>query len=128
MDMPRRILVADDESAIIGFITEVLHNEGYNVCTVKNGESALQAIQVYPPDLVILDHSMPGMTGGEVLAQLRAEGYDTPIIMMSAYAPVEVFLRLGATAYLDKPFDIDKLLELIDTHVRPLLEGEIGSS
>lgn len=128
MDMPRRILVADDESAIIGFITEVLHNEGYNVCTVKNGESALQAIHVYPPDLVILDHSMPGMTGGEVLAQLRAEGYDTPIIMMSAYAPVEVFLRLGATAYLDKPFDIDKLLELIDTHVRPLLEGEIGSS
>lgn len=112
------ILVADDEAPITALISDVLEDEGYTVQTVNNGASALLAIQLQPPALVMLDNAMPVMTGQEVLQRVRSLNIGIPIIMMSANAHGEIFLEAGADAFLPKPFDIHSLLLLVNQHLQ----------
>jgi CheY-like chemotaxis protein len=117
MDTPPDILVADDEIEIVAFISELLTDAGYSVRTVPDGASALREIQRCPPALVLLDNAMPGMTGAEVLRQLRKDGFrQMPVIMMSAHTRAEVSLKLGAD-FLSKPFSLDDLLSHVAQHI-----------
>jgi two-component system, OmpR family, response regulator MprA len=107
------ILIADDERAIVDVVVNILQDEGYLVLCVYDGASALRATQVQAPDLVILDNMMPMMTGVEVLRELRAQGFQRPIIIMSAIDQAHLFMHDGATAFLAKPFTLGALLETV---------------
>lgn len=115
------ILVVDDEGEIVKLIAEVLADEGYSVRSAHDGPSALLAVTTSPPALVLLDYWMPGMTGAEVLAQIRANSSpDLPIILMSAGTRADMAQQSGATAFLPKPFDITALISCVEQYVAPV--------
>lgn len=111
------ILVADDEAAIVSFVREVLSDEGYEVLTAQNGSDALSILVTKRPDLAILDHTMPELNGGEVLDQIRKQGVNTPVVIMSANTTAELFMLAGADDFLAKPFEIPALLEIVKRRI-----------
>lgn len=117
MRNPPMILVADDEAAIAEMVATILRDEGYDVYCVSDGESVLLAIQIEAPDLLIMDNTMPVMTGIEVLRALRAHGFQQPIIIMSALALVRTVEDHGASGFLAKPFSLDALLHVVSWHL-----------
>ena len=109
----RRILVVDDDSDIRAALEDALSVSGYEVADARNGNEALQRLRSVRCDLVLLDLMMPVMTGWEFRdEQLRDPAVaGVPVIVISAArspAPID------AAAYLPKPFDLDRLLELVD--------------
>lgn len=121
------IVVADDEEPIRSFVAEVLEEAGFVVQVVGDGASALAAIRASSPALALLDVAMPVMMGDEALRQLRADGLQTPIILMTAGTNPHRFLQDGATAVLSKPFDLDTLLALIADELSPPQERQYGA-
>ena len=119
----RRILVVDDDPDINRLVRVRLTTRGFTVESATNGEEALAAIAVDPPDLLFLDISMPGIGGLEVLAELRARELDLAVIMMTAFGSEAVAieaLRHGADDYLRKPFDRTEFGATLDRTVRRL--------
>jgi CheY-like chemotaxis protein len=111
------IVVADDEIAIALVVAELLAEEGYHVRTYHDGASALLGVTRHRPMLVLLDITMPVMSGDEVLVQLRSSGFqDLPVILMSAGVRLSDFRSLGATDFIAKPFDLQELLSCIEAH------------
>ncbi|MFA6111709.1 MAG: sigma-54 dependent transcriptional regulator [Candidatus Latescibacterota bacterium] len=111
-----RVLVVDDEKQIRLVLRRLLADEGYEVEAVVSAEEALRQAQARPPDLVLMDLSLPGMDGIAAMEALRAAGLDAQVIVMTAYGRVESAVRamkLGAYHYLEKPFDNDELLNLV---------------
>lgn len=114
------ILVVDDEAAIVELLVDVLNNAGYRVCSALSGVQAIRVVETQRPTLVILDYAMPGMSGAEVLAYLRANGFpDLPVVMMSAGTRAGVEHIPGATGFLAKPFDFAALLKLAQHYAQP---------
>lgn len=116
------ILVVDDTLVNLRILTEMLAAQGYKVRPVTNGQQALQAAAASPPDLVLLDINMPGMSGYEVCQQLKAspETHDVPVIFMSARDEVLDKIRafeVGGVDYVTKPFHLEELLARVATHV-----------
>ena len=112
--MTPMILIVDDERDITSFVAELLTDEGYGVRVVNDGASALAAIRAAPPDLVLLDVAMPGMSGTSVLRALRdSEFAALPVIMATASFQPHALLNEGATDVLPKPFAIEQLLDTI---------------
>src|SRR5699024_8843396 len=103
-----KILVADDEAVNLQVLMNQLSLEGYEVITAKNGEEALEKIEKYPVDLLILDIMMPKMSGYEVCQRLR-KNYslmELPILMLTAKNQIRdiiTSLEVGANDYLVKP-------------------------
>jgi two-component system OmpR family response regulator len=117
----RRILVADDEIYILHILEFSLNLEGYEVISATSGEEALAKER---PDLVVLDVLMPQMDGHEVCRRLKADERtrDIPVIFLSArdsQTDQDIGLRLGAEAYITKPFSPQRLIDTIQT----LLDG-----
>jgi two-component system KDP operon response regulator KdpE len=110
-----RILVIDDEPAMVGAVAALVGSVGHRVVAAYDGAEALRAFDADPPDLVILDLAMPGLDGITVCAELRRRG-QTPIIVLSGEgeeaAKVEA-LDAGADDYVTKPFGKDELLARI---------------
>jgi len=107
-----RVIIADDDLAIIKFLRANLEAIGYKTLTAMDGAEALQTIEMELPDLVILDIMMPRLDGFEVCQQLR-EWSQIPIIMLSARGDEEdkvKCLDLGADDYITKPFGVEELL------------------
>ena len=107
-----RILVVDDNLAVLKFLNANLQAEGYGVLTALDGAEALQVIEKQLPDLVILDIMMPTIDGFEVCRQVR-EWSQIPIIMLSARCDERdkvKCLDLGADDYLTKPFGVQELM------------------
>jgi two-component system KDP operon response regulator KdpE len=119
-EKPVKIVVADDEQAILRMLTRNLTRRGYEVVTAADGEEALNRIEDNLPDLVILDLMMPRLDGLEVCRQVR-EWSQVPIIILSARGEearkVEA-LDLGADDYLTKPFGLDELLARVRAALR----------
>jgi two-component system, NtrC family, nitrogen regulation response regulator NtrX len=114
------ILVVDDESEIVRLIIEVLTDEGYTTRSAHDGPGALREIKAATPALVLLDYWMPGMTGAEVLVQVRSAGYsELPIVLMSAGTRAELAQQSGASAFLPKPFDITALIACVAQFFEP---------
>ncbi len=115
-----RILVVDDEPAIIKLLRANLHGNGYEVLAAMDGAEALQTIEKELPDLIILDIMMPKMDGFEVARQVR-EWSQIPIIMLSARGNETDKvngLDLGADDYLSQPFGTRELLARVGAVLR----------
>lgn len=115
-----RILVVDDDAPILLLMRNLLREFGFEPVAAQSGAEAIEEVRRTPPDLILLDRNMPGMTGDEVLQHLRAtnEHALTPILIVSGepLAPAEV-ARIGATAAVLKPFDVPTLVQTIRAHV-----------
>ncbi|MBF0190947.1 MAG: response regulator [Magnetococcales bacterium] len=111
----QNILVVDDTADIRALLRMHLESWGFYVLEATNGESCLAAVALNTPDLILLDHHMPGMEGLDVLGRLRKAGIATPVVMLTADPTQTVAVRgflAGADDFLSKPFDPD-YLELV---------------
>jgi DNA-binding response OmpR family regulator len=122
-----RILLAEDEAAIAGFLKEGLKEEGYAVDVAINGkqglEMALDNLSEY--DIILLDWMLPGMSGIEICRNIRKQNNTIPIIFLTAKDTVDdtVFgLEAGANDYLKKPFAFEELL----ARIKVLLRNKTG--
>ena len=114
------ILVVDDDAPILLLMRNLLREFGFEPVAAGTGEQAIAEAQKRTPDLILLDRNMPGMTGDEVLRELRSRDAlsAVPILILSGepIAPDEI-QRLGATGAVLKPFDVPSLVETIRGHV-----------
>jgi len=100
------VLVVDDERALVGMVASLLGEEGYEIVTAYDGETALRRHAEESPDLVILDRKLPKISGDEVCKRIRASS-TTPILMLTGERGADErakLLDLGADDYLEKPF------------------------
>ncbi len=106
------VLVVEDDPSIAEFVDSALGDEGYRVRIVATGEEALKAVEATPPDLILLDLRLPGMSGAGFLQELRQrQGKATPVIQMTATRYGGGLEAVPATeGTLLKPFDLDDLL------------------
>ncbi|MGA3333032.1 MAG: response regulator transcription factor [Terracidiphilus sp.] len=118
--MPGRILVIDDEFQITRVLRAALSAQGYDVRTANDPEEGLRLFHDWPPDLVITDLMMPGLSGVEVCRTIRSQGA-TPVLVLSVReherSKVEA-LDAGADDYVTKPFSIQELLARVRAHLR----------
>jgi DNA-binding response OmpR family regulator len=114
--MRTKILVVDDDPDLLLLLRVTLASEDFECLLARNGEDAVQELQLEHPDLILLDIMMPVMDGWEVLERITECGSTTPVIVVSAKAgeaDVARALELGAADYVKKPFDPDDLLQSI---------------
>jgi two-component system response regulator RegX3 len=115
-----RILVVDDEPALVDTVAYALRREGFEVDTVVDGAEALEIARSRPYDVLILDLLLPGLSGLEVCRTLRSES-DLPILMLTARdAEVDrvLGLELGADDYVTKPFSVAELVSRVRAILR----------
>ncbi len=116
-----KILVVEDDRKVAGFIELGLREEGYAVDVARDGEEASTLAHVNSYDAILLDLMLPKKNGLQVALELRKEGYDTPILMLTARDTTDDVVRgldAGADDYLSKPFKFDELLARIRALVR----------
>ena len=116
-----KLLYAEDERAMSEAVSDILSYHKYSVDAVYDGQDALDYARNETYDGIILDVMMPKMSGFEVLRQLRAEGINTPVLLLTAKAEVEdriEGLDLGADDYLPKPFAMGELLARVRAMLR----------
>src|SRR4029077_15395551 len=117
---PLRILVVDDDPAMVGAITGLVGTEGHQVITAYDGLTAVKRFREEHPDIVLLDLAMPGPDGFNVAGQMRAVG-QAPILVVSGESGEAAKVRalgLGADDYLTKPFGKAELLARIAAIMR----------
>ncbi|HEY8238315.1 MAG TPA: response regulator transcription factor [Candidatus Limnocylindrales bacterium] len=120
MARPLRILVVDDDPAMVGAITALVGTEGHQVITAYDGLTAVRRFREERPDIVLLDLAMPGPDGFTVAGRIRAEG-DAPIVVVSGESSEDAKVRalgIGADDYLVKPFGRAELLARIAAVMR----------
>jgi len=113
-----KIVIADDEIAIVELAGILLKKHGFEVFSTGNGEDCLQMVEKHRPALVLLDYMMPVMNGFEALKKIRSQFPDTYVVMFTGKGNEEVAVELmkaGAADYLRKPFAGNSLKERIDT-------------
>jgi DNA-binding response OmpR family regulator len=116
-----KVLVVEDDRKVAGFIEQGLKEEGYVVDIAPDGEEATMLAHVYDYDVILLDVVLPKKNGFLVAAELRREGRNTPILMLTSRDAVEDIVRgldAGADDYLAKPFRFEELLARIRALVR----------
>lgn len=107
-----KVLIIDDDEAILDSCTQVLEKDGYSVKGARDGEQGLKIFNSESFHLVLLDLKLPGLDGIEVLGHIKKENPETPIIIMTGYASVESAveaMKLGAFDYMAKPFSPKEL-------------------
>jgi DNA-binding response OmpR family regulator len=122
-----KILVVEDEPDMVLGLKDNFEFEGYEVITASDGQSGLERARQEKPDLLVLDVMLPKLSGLEVCKTLRGEGYDGPILMLTARGQEidkVVGLELGADDYVTKPFSIRELL----ARVRAILRRSEGKA
>ncbi len=115
------LLLIEDDKRVAAFLERGLAVEGYVVELAADGRSGLALARSEPFDLIILDGMLPGLSGRDVLAQMRSGGVRTPVLMLTAMdATLDKIegLRAGADDYLTKPFDFDELLARLEALLR----------
>lgn len=111
-----RILAVDDDPSARELLADFLASRGYRVQTAADGPTALEILSRDPPDLLLLDLLMPGMTGMEVLRRMPESARTVPVIVITAVTEEDVgraALRAGAKEYVTKPLDLPHLEEAI---------------
>jgi len=111
-----KILVIDDEPVLRDSLEVALKTSGYEVLTARTGEEGLERFKKENPDLVLLDHWLPGINGDEVLRRIKEEDPEIPVIIMTAQGSIEMAvssMKMGAFDFLVKPFDLDQVEALI---------------
>jgi len=115
--MGSRVLLVDDEEKFLGVLSQRLGTRGIDSDTATSGEEALTKLKKKNVDVIILDVMMPGIGGIETLKRIRKENPEVQIIMLTGQGSVEKAVKAmkeGAIDFLEKPADIEKLLEKIE--------------
>ena len=112
-----KVLVIDDLKAICDILCKLLINEGYDVLSVNRGEDAIRTVKEDEIGLIFLDVILPGMSGIEILEEIRRINEEIAVIMMTAYPQTETFnssRALGAVDYITKPFSLERIKEMVN--------------
>ncbi len=117
----KRILVVDDEPSIVDAVSTALRYEGYEVTEASTGREALEAVAIGSPDLVVLDWMLPDIEGIEVGRRLRARGFRTAVLFLTAKDGIEdkvEALRAGGDDYVTKPFSLAEIVARAEAILR----------
>ena len=109
-EMPKKVMIVDDEEDIRISVGQILEVSGYEVIKAEDGDDCLKKLESEIPDLVVMDIKLPGMDGLEALKAMRQIDARVPVIMMTAFGTVNTAItamKFGAYEYLLKPFDIN---------------------
>ncbi|MBI2615954.1 MAG: response regulator transcription factor, partial [Gemmatimonadetes bacterium] len=118
-----RIMVADDDPALLHTLELILRENGYEVSPVPGGEQLLTRLEQAAPDLLMLDIMMPKVDGLQLLERVKqdARWRDLPVLMVSSMPPEEAAVRslgLGASDFVAKPFRMREMLARVQAHLR----------
>jgi DNA-binding NtrC family response regulator len=111
-----RILVVDDEPSVISLLQRMLSSEGHEVTPASSGEGALQAIESFPPDLIIVDVRLGGLSGLEAVRCIKLVAPRVPVILVTGFGSTATAIeaiKLGAYDYVTKPLDLSRFRELV---------------
>ena len=125
------ILVVDDELSMREFLRILLEKEGHQVALAAEGKTAFQLAEQHAYDLVISDIRMPGMSGLELLAQLKDVQPDIGVIMITAFASPDdavTAMKCGAFDYITKPFNVDEIKRVVRAVLKKRPQGEGGTT
>jgi len=114
------ILIVDDDDSVRGIILDLL-SDRYKCNTASSAEEAFQYLEIENYDAVLTDIAMPGLNGVEFLKRIQAKDLGTPVILISGKndeEDSEALMKLGAFAYLHKPFSLDEIEYIVDRAVR----------
>jgi len=122
--MAKRILVVEDDEKSRRLLTDVLGYHGYEVAAVESGEEGLERARSRPPDAALLDIQLPGISGFDVLAELRSwtDGERVPVVAVTASVmdhDRKRILAAGFDAYVAKPVNIRELLQTLESLFQP---------
>lgn len=120
-DTGKKILIAEDDQAILDVVTIILENAGYTIVATSNGDIVLEKMENDTPDLLLLDIWLSGHDGGKIARTLKHKDNtkQIPIIMISANNETEKIAKeVHADGFLQKPFDIDDLLQIVQKYIR----------
>jgi DNA-binding NtrC family response regulator len=122
--MKTNVLVVDDLKSIRLTLGGILEDEGYNVVLAENGYQAIEAAKQAPFDLVFMDIKMPGINGVQTFREIKKINPEAVVIMMTAYSVEDLIreaLEEGAYAVVYKPFDIEKIVSIIESALQKTL-------
>ncbi|MBQ3072351.1 MAG: response regulator transcription factor [Oscillospiraceae bacterium] len=119
--MGKKVLIVEDEQAIVDILKFNLQNEGYETLEALDGEEGLRLAREADPDLILLDVMLPKMNGFEVCGAIRADGRAVPILMLTAREEESdkvLGLETGADDYITKPFSLRELMARVKANIR----------
>lgn len=108
-----KVLIVDDDRALVGLLRVIFQESSFDVRTALDGKDALDQVDSFRPDVIVLDLEMPVMNGRAFFKELRARDVETPVLILSAYGARAAQAELGAEGYADKPFDPDDLVQTV---------------
>lgn len=112
----KKILIVDDQALVRNALKKVLTQAGYEACCAADGYGALKLIKEAAPDLVLLDRNLPGLTGSQVLKEIRRLAPEIKVIVLTGYQAAEgeaKYRALGVHFFLSKDIEMDALLSFI---------------
>ena len=118
----KKLLIVDDESGIVEEVKTYFEEEGYVVYTADTGKDGLDALAKYQPDLVLLDMKLPDMSGIQILKVCKETLPNTKVIVNTGYVDQNIIdeaERLGRDAFLQKPFNLERLQQEIERLLTP---------
>jgi len=125
-----KLLIVDDEARFLNAIAQRLTKRGFDVRTAENGKDAIEMARSEKFDIALLDLRMPGMDGGEVLRVLKEEHQYIEAIMLTGHGSLESAVeltKLGAFSYLPKPYELDKLIQVLKEAYQARLERKFAA-
>lgn len=114
----KRVLVVDNDPAILDVMEEILGYEGFEVKTYSDTDNIFNCINSFNPDVILIDYILNGINGGELCAEIKKtpETSHLPVIIISAYSKVLLSLgNYGCDDFISKPFELDHLISRIST-------------
>ena len=121
MDQPKTVLIVEDEKNIVDILRFNLQREGYQTAEAYDGADGLEKARTVEPDLILRDVMLPKMNGFDVCRQIRQEGRNVPVIILTAReeeADKVLGLEIGADDYITKPFSMRELLARVSANIR----------
>jgi DNA-binding NtrC family response regulator len=116
MNNPLKILIVDNDQSMLEIFSDFLKNEGYDVSCANCGTEALQKLRCSSFDIIFLDTLMPEMNGVQTFQQIKSNGFETTVVMMTAYAYSELIDQaksLGIRLIILKPFDFSHIVSFL---------------
>jgi len=130
MEKVIKLLIVDDETRFLNAIAQRLSKRGFHVRTAENGADAIDLARKEKFDIALLDLRMPGMDGGEVLRVLKEEHQFLEAVILTGHGSLESAVeltKLGAFSYLPKPYELEKLIEVLREAYQARLEKKFAS-
>ncbi|MGD9158366.1 MAG: response regulator [Desulfobacteraceae bacterium] len=109
----KKILIVDDEKSMRTSLALALRSPSYETSQVENGLEAIECLRNTSYDLLITDYVMPKMDGLQLMKRIKKQYPSLPVLVISGDAPVQKFIEAGASGFLQKPFDVDEIKNLV---------------